>query len=880
MGRARNGLGWIVMGMLSWWTSTAAAGDLHVPANHATIQQAIDAAAEGDTIHVAPGTYEETLVVDKYGLTFLSDDTLGATLSGSSLSGSQITIDLADDASKDAPEFHGFRITSQNNLSLGAHRAVKALPVGNNGNRGVTFVQCLFWHNRFGAIEVEDSHLKLIGCEVMSNGWDGKQVDHGAGIFAKDSEVEILASSFLRNWADSAGGALTMRDCDNAVIRNTTFLMNEIADFPFDDNGEGGGAVRINNCQNVTIWNSLFAQNESWGAAEGTGGALSIGGDVGSSVELVHCTVADNIIGIWVDDPSTLTIKNSIVHDNLYDNVRHHGVVTATYSCVQSTLAGPGNVHWIPKFVEPAVTADYRLRESSFCIDAGNNADVPPSMVQDLGGRSRFLDDAEVVDSGIGNSPVVDMGCHERVSGEYPVRYVDKDALPGGNGLTWGTAYTHLQDALAAHATQDFDQIWVAEGSYRPDQGSGLRGPSFKIPSGVRVYGGFEGDELELKLRDWDKHETILSGGIGALGIHDNSFNVVVFDDVRLGTRLDGFTIQKGNADGAAQFGRGAGIRIEDSTVTIQRCKIRDNDAGGRGAGVHTLRSDVDFVNCEFQDNGSGDTGGALFTKGGLVNLVGCLIDGNTALGGGGTYFSDSEVQVLNSTITDNLGSAGQNGGLRGENADVTIKSSIVWDNHAVIAGQTAQILMDSASNLTIDQSCVEDWNGSLGGTGNIGSDPQFFNLPGDDHRIFSSSPCVNAGDTVAIIPWLQKDLQEGERIVDGDVDMGALESCGTELVLESDPYAFGRERFTFETSCGKADGLMVLYISHISNQGGDMFLPLFYDRFDSAGEHEYSFVLAPNLNISGIRIKFQVLGFNPLGNLSASNEVSPTFYN
>ena len=53
-----------------------------------------------------------------------------------------------------------------------------------------------------------------------------------------------------------------------------------------------------------------------------------------------------------------------------------------------------------------------------------------------------------------------------------PILHVDHDAPPGGNGLTWSTAYRHLQDALDAARISGADEIRVAQGTYRPDQGS------------------------------------------------------------------------------------------------------------------------------------------------------------------------------------------------------------------------------------------------------------------------------------------------------------------------------------------------------------------------------------------------------------------------
>ncbi|MBN2134051.1 MAG: hypothetical protein JW741_31395 [Sedimentisphaerales bacterium] len=55
-------------------------------------------------------------------------------------------------------------------------------------------------------------------------------------------------------------------------------------------------------------------------------------------------------------------------------------------------------------------------------------------------------------------------------SGSTPARtiYVDHDAPGPHEGLSWNTAYKHLQDALAGASAGD--EIRVAQGLYRPDQ--------------------------------------------------------------------------------------------------------------------------------------------------------------------------------------------------------------------------------------------------------------------------------------------------------------------------------------------------------------------------------------------------------------------------
>ena len=56
------------------------------------------------------------------------------------------------------------------------------------------------------------------------------------------------------------------------------------------------------------------------------------------------------------------------------------------------------------------------------------------------------------------------------------VLYVDASARSGGNGASWPSAFQSLQTALAASADPDVVQIWVADGTYRPDNGTLERG--------------------------------------------------------------------------------------------------------------------------------------------------------------------------------------------------------------------------------------------------------------------------------------------------------------------------------------------------------------------------------------------------------------------
>ena len=83
--------------------------------------------------------------------------------------------------------------------------------------------------------------------------------------------------------------------------------------------------------------------------------------------------------------------------------------VTLNYCCVDNTgYAGAGTVndsnnciHDDPQFVDPA-NGDYHLKDTSPCIDAGDNSLVPSGVDKDLDGNPRIV------------NGTVDIGAYEK----------------------------------------------------------------------------------------------------------------------------------------------------------------------------------------------------------------------------------------------------------------------------------------------------------------------------------------------------------------------------------------------------------------------------------------------------------------------------------
>ncbi len=243
-----------------------------------------------------------------------------------------------------------------------------------------------------------------------------------------------------------------------------------------------------------------------------------------------------------------------------------------------------------------------------------------------------------------------------------------------GNGSTWSTATNDLVSAL--QNAQLGDQIWVGVGTYYPTQGQD-RTACFTIPSGVKIYGGFLGDETSPQHRNTQPNKSILSGNIGSRSESaDNSFTVVLIDNSTENNHLDGFIIADGNANGSgptADLERsGGGLYIktaignESARPIIQDCIFRNNYARDGGAVyVYGRKGECSptFKNCQFLNNIANLDGGAVYNDGrhgGKANpsFTRCVFSNNKSnyggaicnYGGGG----ESSPQINNCVFQNN----------------------------------------------------------------------------------------------------------------------------------------------------------------------------------------------------------------------------------
>ncbi len=359
---------------------------------------------------------------------------------------------------------------------------------------------------------------------------------------------------------------------------------------------------------------------------------------------------------------------------------------------------------------------------------------------------------------------------------EGPIVFVDADATGAGNGRSWADAYVDLQDALAlaANTCVAVSEIWVAEGTYRPDLGVGIIGgdqnATFELVSGVKIYGGFAGGEVGLRecvgggargacsndadcpggmcvaVRDFVANETVLSGDLsnndlpGFGNRTENSYNVVagIGTDPEL-TALDGFTISGGSDTATAGDAGGGGIRLEGDGsgdnfgTTIRNCTISDNSAALYGGGIACMGAGTDTCDARIVksliEGNTAQAGGGIAAKltGGAFGIVNSRVLANDAsVGGGGVYiWNGRAAEVVNSLVARNTtAGSGKAAGIWVQEDDSgfqqlkpTITNCTIVDNDAgLLTGQGGGLYIEGAPDTTTINNSILWGNKALSG--------------------------------------------------------------------------------------------------------------------------------------------------------------------
>ncbi len=394
----------------------------------------------------------------------------------------------------------------------------------------------------------------------------------------------------------------------------------------------------------------------------------------------------------------------------------------------------------------------------------------------------------KVADSSSGTAHVG--GFQLRKIDSTPIRFYVNDNSPTDlDGTSWGTAYHDLQVPLLAaeNIGGSHVEIWASQGFYYPTAGAS-RTATFKIFSGVKLYGGFAGTETSLTQRTtpWF-FVTAMSGGIGASSQTDNVYHVVDANDADSTTLIDGFSIARGYANGSGDDSEGGGMTAKNSSITCRNVKFLSNYADAEGGAVLSTGGDPKFINSLFFNNWTGGSGGGIYHHtsgtaefanteflnnravgdGGAIKLLfsfgtveGCVFNGNNASSGNGGAINIAGntgvgLNVRMSTLANNVASSGTAGGIYvSGGTDASMTNSILWNNtdgvpntvtNAQYTAVTGQGSFVTAANNTIQGMDADPLFVSILGTDGIPGNSD------DNFRLNSFSPCIDVGNNTFV---------------------------------------------------------------------------------------------------------------------------------
>jgi len=234
---------------------------INIPADYPTIQQGIDASADGDTVLVQPGTYYENIDFNGHnivlGSLFLTTGDImyiPVTVIRGTGWGTVVIIGSGENQNT---MLTGFTVTNGDETSLG------------------------------GGIRIQDSNPAIIFNAIIGNTafvWDASS--YGGGIYCNNSNPLIMNNIIADNFAGAGGhgnpqayGAGIFCSNSNGTIRNNTICGNRIF------SGYGSGLYIINS-------NTIFFNNIFWGNDLGSG---HISGD---SVDMTYSNIEGGFPGI------------------------------------------------------------------------------------------------------------------------------------------------------------------------------------------------------------------------------------------------------------------------------------------------------------------------------------------------------------------------------------------------------------------------------------------------------------------------------------------------------------------------------------------------------------------------------------------------------
>ena len=400
------------------FTRTANAADIRVPADQPTIQSAINAAANGDEIQVAPGTYIENLNFLGKAIRVRSEQGPQVTTIDGNQSGSVVVFTSGEGPlailngftirnGKAAGPSRGGGIRIENSSPTITGNIVTGNTAGDSGG-GIS--------SSFGSPIIQGN---IVSNNHQISGWSGGVGGGGVSVVGASAAQLLNNAIYGNSWVTANGGGVSLFAAGTPTLKNNLITNN--------NSGSQGGGISMLNQSDATIVQNVIAGN---GAPTG-GGVYWLVPSGARGPVLVNNTVVGNHgpqgSAVFADgfDSQAQLINNLLVATEAQNAVTCGTLNASSVPTFQSndvfSLSGiaysgnctdqtglNGNISVDPIFRDPAA-GDYHLLTGSPAIDAGVSNQAPSL---DLDGVARPADGngdgVAKFDLGVYEVPLVD----------------------------------------------------------------------------------------------------------------------------------------------------------------------------------------------------------------------------------------------------------------------------------------------------------------------------------------------------------------------------------------------------------------------------------------------------------------------------------------